>query len=188
MAKETDQSELILNKIKYIENKLNDIKESNNAVLIPEEVKKMFPVIYHINIFSFIKKIETYKKKLIMQFKDVKNEIGYIIYKWNQRGVNIFDDETVVMKHLAGQMKTAFGKEQIRLMYLMKTKEKLKYELICYKNSYGQIDELFIREIKNAESFTIWIYALLFGKYKKPIIHEANPVIEEFLKIIFLEV
>lgn len=182
MAKETDQSELILNKIKYIENALNDMKEANNSILIPEAVKQIFPIIYHVNIFSFIKKIETYKKKLIMQFKDVKNEIGYIIYKWNQRGVNIFDEEMIVAKHLAGQMKSLFVKEQGRLMYLMKTKEKIKYELICYKNSYSQIDELFIREIKNAESLSIWICTLFFGKYEKPIIKEVNPVIEEFLQ------
>ena len=70
----------------------------------------------------------------------------------------------------------------------MQLKEKIKYELICYKNSYGQIDELFIREIKNAESYMVWIDILLFGSYKKPIIQEPNPVIQEFLKIIFLEV
>lgn len=177
MSKETDQSELILNKIKYIENKLSDIKESNNSFLIPEEVKKVFPIIYHVNIFSFIKKIETYKKKLVMQFKDVKNEIGYIIYKWNQKGVNIFEDENI-----ARQMKPLFVKEQGRLMYLMKTKEKIKYDLLCYKNSYAQIDELFIREIKNAGSFYVWICALCFGEYEKPVIREANPVIEEFLQ------
>lgn len=179
MTKETEQNELILNKIKYIENKLNDIKESN-TVLIPEEVKKIFPVIYHINIFSFIKKIETYKKKLIMQFKDIKNEIGYIIHKWNQREINIFEED---VKHIPLSLKTQFMKEQNRLMYLMNTKEKIKNDLICYKTSYGQIDELFIREIKNAESFAAWI----FGSYRKPIIYEPNPVIQEFLKIIFIE-
>jgi len=179
MTKETEQNELILNKIKYIENKLNDIKEST-TILIPEEVKKIFPVIYHINIFSFIKKIETYKKKLIMQFKDIKNEIGYIIHKWNQREINIFEEDA---KHIPPALKKQFLKEQTRLMYLMDMKEKIKNELICYKTSYGQIDELFIREIKNAESFAAWI----FGSYRKPTIHEPNPVIQEFLKIIFIE-
>lgn len=196
MAKESDQTELILNKIKYIENKLNDIKEMN-YVIIPEEVKKVFPIISHINIFSFIKKIETYKKKLIMQFKDVKNEIGYIIYKWNSLSIDIFQDSSTLATHslrLSGlndtknmdaHLKTQFVKEQTRLMYLLQMKEKIKYELIYYKNSYGQIDELFIREIKGAESYLVWIRSILCGEYKRPYLLERNPVIDEFLKILY---
>jgi len=180
MTKESEQSDLILNKIKYIESKLHDMKETYNMI-IPESVKKVFPIIYHINIFSFIKKIETYKKKLIMQFKDVKNEIGYIIYKWNSKGVNIFQED----EHEIVKLGIQFKKEQKRLFRLLKTKENLKYELIYYKNSYAQIDELFIREIKNAESYFIWINTY-FNMYKhKPVIQEPNPVIEEFLKSYF---
>lgn len=182
MTKESEQSDLILSKIKYIESKLHDMKETYNMI-IPETVKKVFPIIYHINIFSFIKKIETYKKKLIMQFKDVKNEIGYIIHKWNIKGVNIFqEEESDTVKH-----DIRFTKEQKRLFHLLKTKEKLKYELIYYKNSYAQIDELFIREIKNAESYLVWLNTC-FNIYREPPhIQEPNPVIEEFLKIIFLD-
>jgi len=178
MTKESEQSDLILNKIKYIESKLHDMKETYNMI-IPESVKKVFPIIYHINIFSFIKKIETYKKKLIMQFKDIKNEIGYIIHKWNLKGINIFEEDEREIVKLGIQ----FTKEQKRLFHLLKTKEKIKYQLIYYKNSYGQIDELFIREIKNSESYLVW-----FNMYKEaPRIQEPNPVIEEFLKMIFLD-
>ena len=77
-----EQEQIIIPKIKEIENKISDIKESHLSILIPEEVKQIFPVICHINILSFIKKIENYKRNLIIQFKDVKNEIRYIRYKY----------------------------------------------------------------------------------------------------------
>ena len=53
------------------------MKEGSN-VLIPEYIKTIFPIITHINIFSFIKKTENYKKQLIIQFRDIKNEIKYV--------------------------------------------------------------------------------------------------------------
>jgi hypothetical protein len=68
MKEEDEQQSLLMNKIKYIENKITDLKESN-PILIPELVKAAFPIICHINIFTFIKKIEKYKKHLIIKFK-----------------------------------------------------------------------------------------------------------------------
>ena len=47
-----EKATLVLNKIKEIERKIGEIKESTNT-LIPEDVKKLFPIICHINIFSF---------------------------------------------------------------------------------------------------------------------------------------
>ena len=52
-------------------------------MIVPELVKQIFPVISHINVFMFIKKIESYKYKLIMDLCNIKNEIRYISYKYN---------------------------------------------------------------------------------------------------------
>ena len=50
------KSEIILNKIQEFETKMNEIKETN-TVLIPGELISVFSIIYHIHIFSFIKKM-----------------------------------------------------------------------------------------------------------------------------------
>jgi len=52
---DTDISPLVLSKFNEVETKISDYKLTN-AVLIPEEIKHLFPIISHINIFSFIQK------------------------------------------------------------------------------------------------------------------------------------
>ena len=48
----------------------------------------MNPIISHINIFSFIKKIDHHKKALIVKYKDVKNEIRFIMFQWEKQNSN----------------------------------------------------------------------------------------------------
>ena len=69
--------------------------------------------------FSFIKKIEHHKKNLIMKYKDIKNEIRYIMFKWERENSNI-------------DTKFDFRKqtEVKRLEHLMKEKETLKQEIL----------------------------------------------------------
>ena len=81
LKSEKEKNKLIIRKIEFIEEKLKDINEVYKMI-IPELIKKVFPVISHINIFTFIKKIETYKSNLIMNLRNVKNEIRYIMFKW----------------------------------------------------------------------------------------------------------
>ena len=178
IKEDVNQNELVLQKIKFIENKLTEIKDSN-PILIPELIKTIFPVISHINIFSFIKKIETYKKKLIIKFRDIKNEIGYIIFKWKQRNINIFQElETPTHEFL---------REQKRLFFLLKIKEKMKDELIHYKNAYVYIDDIISKEIRSAESYKIWWAAIFCRKTNKLYNQYSNPVIQSILNIIFFE-
>ena len=180
IKKESEQNDLILNKFKSIENKLTDIKESTN-ILVPEIINQLFPVICHINIFSFIKKIEIYKKNLIIKFKDIKNEIRYIIFKWKIKNINILED------NLDEDTYPDFILHKKRLHFIIKIKEKIKDELMHYKNAYGYIDEIFTREIKNAESSkNKWL--LFFCCKPKKIKYEySNPVIKEYLQTIFVD-
>ena len=162
-----EKNNLIVAKLKDIEKKMNEIKETT-AIFIPEELRKIFPIICHINIFSFIKRIEIYKKNMIIKFRDIKNEIRYIQWKYSEL-VSSLDS----------------SKEKNRFEYLCSIKEKIKNELIHYKNAYGHIDEIFIKEIKNSENIS------LFGIYSNNITHikydNKNPVITEYLNIIFAE-
>jgi len=93
MDNQIDQTQLIMTKIREFEEKIFEIKESC-VVFIPEELKPLFPIICHLNVFSFIKKIESYKKTLIVKYRDVKNEIRYILCRSRERITN----ENIAMK------------------------------------------------------------------------------------------
>jgi hypothetical protein len=165
MDNEIDQNNVALEKIKEFETELNNIKDSCD-IMIPLEVKQLYPIISYINIFSIIKKMEIYKNHLIMKFKDIKNEIRYILFKWSTQSET--HDRS---------------KEKVRLEYLYVEKDKIKEELIQSKTAYNYIDELFSREIKQAESKqSSWC---CFDQPTKPEITHCNPVIDKYMKFIF---
>lgn len=158
-----EKNEILLKKIEEYDSKMNEIK-STIHIDVPTELKNLFPIIYHLHIFSFIKRIETYKRNLIMKFKDIKNEINYIVWKYNQSSMN--------------------ARVKNRLEFISGVKVKLKEELLYYKNAYGIMEELFVREIKQNDSVGFWKY---FKRKKKPLLVNANPVIDNYLMSIFIE-
>jgi len=164
---EKEKKELVLKKIKDIEKKITDMKESNN-ILIPGELKILFPVIFNINIFSFIKKIELSKKNLIMKLKNTKNEINYILYK-----LETGTEQSVRQKN--------------RLDFLSDSKEKLKLELNHYNNAYSYIDTIFFHETYYGEKLPI-LYMYLCCCCKCSQTYETmknkNPIVDEYLQFI----
>jgi hypothetical protein len=157
-----EKKDLVLSKMKEVEKKINEIKETT-SIFIPNEVKQIFPIICNVNIFSFIKRIEIYKQNLLVKFKDIKNEILYIEWKWSEKIEN---------------------KEQKRLDFLLKMKEKIKDEILQYKNAYGCIDELFMREIKQADNTTllsIWFWKKRTIGFKSL----ENHALKEYFSTIF---
>lgn len=106
--------------------------------------------------------MDTYKRNLILKFKDVKNEIRYIVWKYG----------TSEMSH---RVKT-------RLEFISGIKIKIKEELLYYKNAYGVMEELFIREIQYSESIGISKY---WVNKKKPHLVGLNPVIDQYLSSIY---
>jgi hypothetical protein len=115
--------------------------------LIPEEAVQMFPLIYRTNIIQFIKKQVLCKKNLIIRFRDIKNEIHYILYKWNLSGESLDSINSIEYTKTPKQ-----EREKNRIIYLMDLKEKTKKELIDCKNTYIQLNELFKTEIRYAET------------------------------------
>jgi len=135
--------------IREFEDKLSDIIN----VIVPEDVKRLFPVICNINIFSFIRRIDANKRTLIIQYKDIKNEIRYIHHKGIDKGN--------------------------RLQSLLDARERLRIEIIQYKDVYNSIDIEFVREIRMAEDkIKNWFWGLLFGVSVEPI---NNPIIQKYL-------
>ena len=142
MDNERDQDELVSKTMQEFELKTFEIKESN-IFFVPEHVKSLFPIISHINIFSFIKRIETHKKNLIYKYRYTHNEMRYILYNAD---IETYDERC-----------------KLRLAYLVDFKTKLRDELIEYKTVYSCMDDAFIQEIKNAEEQKFWFIYRLFG-------------------------
>ena len=140
IEKESDKSKLILKQIQDVEKKIEEIKQWN-SLFIPDEVRQMFPIICNINIFSFIKRIESNRKSLVIRLKDVKNEIRYIFHlrKLRSHGLKLGSQDVE-------------ERECCRLKLLMDVKDKTKEELMKYRSVYSKIDEMFTREIHIANS------------------------------------
>jgi hypothetical protein len=140
------------------EQRMNEIKEFFGE-LVPEDIIRLFPLIHNTNIFRFIKKMEQYKRNLIIRFRDIKNEIQYILHKWNSNDDNETKNELVRGSSVFAQMGAGplgenpkHAREKNRIVYLMELKEKTKKELIQCKHTYTQMDELFNKEIMYAET------------------------------------
>lgn len=171
---DAEKSRIVLQKIQEIEKKISEIKEWN-SLFVPEQVRRMFPIICHINIFSFIKRMEVYKKNLVVKFKDVKNEIRYIIYHFSKE--HIINDNDKTPNRL---------RQEQRLQFLLEIKDKMKEELSHYRTAYSHIDELFTKEIKSAQQKNEWNWTW----YKTPYlathtfdqVSRDNPVIDQYLR------
>ena len=164
-------SQIVFEKVDEIEKKISEIKDWN-PLFIPNDIRQVFPVISHINIFSFIKRIESNKKMLVAKYKDVKNEIRYILYRSSRQN----EHDTTIKRH------------QNRIQILLETKDKIKDELVHYRNAYSHIDEIFTIEIKNAEKKKKWFHFFKetctedngLAKYNK-----TNPIVDKYMNYIF---
>jgi len=114
--------------LKNVEEKLTEIKEQND-MLLPENVKRKYPIISNINIFSTIHAIEMHRRNLMIQLTSVKNEIRYIYAKWNAESKKC-------------------SKEETRLKFLIETKDKMKKELMKHFNAFSYINEIFESELE----------------------------------------
>jgi hypothetical protein len=169
---------LTLEKMKETEKQIMNIQYNYNDIIIPYEIQLMNPIISHINIFSFIKKIEHHKKSLIMKYKDVKNEIRYMMYRWEKEtGYDI----------LVNQRKQD---DLDKMQKLFEKKEEIKNQMIQNNsnNVYAYIDNLFIREIRHSEKYYTYhsagMYFIFRPKPLEPFTY-GNAVVDDYLNFIF---
>jgi hypothetical protein len=182
------KTEVILDKIRETETRMMEMKE-DHPVYVPMEVKTQLPNISHIDIFSFIQKIDQNTKKLIIKYKDIKNEIRYIMYKWKLRDNNNFIHENEMdfahEQSISGQesifvdLEKRTSKkehERQRLMFLINQKETIKKEILDNHQKYSYIDKIFAREIEISENnqnnfwFLFWYYIPFCNKNKSEFI------------------
>jgi len=152
---EMDNHEQIHEILRNTEEKMREWKDFM-AVELPTECKQFFPLLANVQIFTFIKRIETYKKNLVLKFKDIKNEIRYIQWKGEQ----------------------LTPKEGVRFHFLVSIKEKIKNEILQYKNAYGIMDDLLAKEIQRTER--VWWFL-----WSKRFHFPNNPVVTAYLATIF---
>jgi hypothetical protein len=177
------QYKYISEQIKKMEKKINCIKGSS-SIFLPSELNKLFPVIYHINIFSVLKKIENYRTNLIHKFRDIKNEIRFILYKRKRTRLNqkfIGFNDTVFPERKNDSVSNSLKK---RLDILIQAKEIVRKQIVSYKNSYYYIDSIFNQEIKYADSYRnffllfSWFYFLPIGKNTNTSTFDMNKLTE----------
>ena len=162
MAVKKEQEKLIealQERINIIKERVLEIKE-NNRFAVPSVIMNHYPIIYNINVFSFIKTVEDYRMGLITTLKNILNEIRFINRKE-------FVEE----------------KEKKRVYELYESKNLIVTELIMLTSTHNLIEVMFQQEIKNDHLYRqywlwFWVdnvakrfnkeYNFLPAEYKNP--------------------
>jgi hypothetical protein len=167
----------MIDKIRETENRMMEIKNAV-SILIPTEIKVQTPIICNFDIFAFIHKLEQNYKTMIIHYKDVKNEIRYIMFKWKKDdnmeehvdGDSIIEHKDTYYRSNLHQKKES---ERERLMYLLKEKETIKQQLLDHHIKYSKIEDEFTKEIHISEQnqhnfwFLISYYICFFQQKQK---------------------
>lgn len=147
----TMDNETIEQEMEEIRKKIGEIKETNKFS-VPAEIHSMYPIMFHTNVFSVIKKIDGIIKKKINAIKNLKNKINYLISVLNA-------------KQRAN--KTAYILKQIEneIMFCHTEKNRCENSIVMLKTSFSVIDDLFMQEIESGKRYKrMWIFRM-FGFY-----------------------
>ena len=126
-------------KIVETKRKIVEIREINRFS-IPKSIMNTYPIIFHINIFSFIKTIDDYRNNNILKLKNFRNELRFI----KSKEVTIED--------------------QVRIKELYQEKMDTMNEIKILNSTSNLIDMMFQQEIKNSVLFKKYFYMFYIQK------------------------
>ena len=107
----------------------------------------MYPIIYNTNVFLIIKKIEDIRKRKINALKDNINKTNYLI---------------AVLKSKKNKKKTTSTKLlEIEIQNLYNEKKKIIDYILVVKSAFSIIDEMFVKEMNNAEIMKTFTYKFM---------------------------